>query len=71
MIRVCMPSDFFLGEADAWRYEAWRIMHMRPDVKFFLLTKRPERVADHLPVDWGDEQMREVYVKRDGYQVKR
>lgn len=39
---------------DPWRDEAWQIMHMRPDVKFFLLTKRPECVADHLPADWGD-----------------
>lgn len=46
MIRVCMTSDFFLEEADPWRDEAWQIMHMRPDVKSFLLTKRPERVAD-------------------------
>ena len=29
-------------------------MRQRPDVKFFLLTKRPERVADHLPYNWGD-----------------
>lgn len=54
MIRVCMTSDFFLEEADAWRDEAWEIMKQRPDVKFFLLTKRPERVADHLPWNWGD-----------------
>ena len=54
MLRVCMTSDFFLEEADAWRDEAWEIIHRRPDVKFFLLTKRPERVADHLPKDWGD-----------------
>ena len=54
MIRVCMTSDFFLAEADPWREEAWEIMHQRPDVKFFLLTKRPERVAEHLPRDWGD-----------------
>lgn len=54
MIRVCMTSDFFLSEADEWRDEAWRIMRMRPDVKFFLLTKRPQRVADCLPKDWGD-----------------
>ncbi len=53
-IRVCMTSDFFLEEADSWRPEAWRIMKARPDVVFFLLTKRPERVADHLPPDWGD-----------------
>ncbi|MBQ1476926.1 MAG: DUF5131 family protein [Erysipelotrichaceae bacterium] len=54
MIRVCMTSDFFLEEADQWREEAWDIMRQRPDVKFFLLTKRPERVKDHLPKDWGD-----------------
>lgn len=54
MLRVCMTSDFFLEEADPWRDEAWDIMHQRPDVKFFLLTKRPERVADHLPWDWDD-----------------
>ena len=54
MLRVCMTSDFFLEEADAWRDEAWEIIRQRPDVKFFLLTKRPQRVAAHLPSDWGD-----------------
>ena len=54
LIRVCMTSDFFLEEADAWRNEAWEIMRQRPDVKFFLLTKRPQRVKDCLPDDWGD-----------------
>lgn len=53
-IRVCMTSDFFLEEADEWRGEAWEIMRCRPDVKFFLLTKRPQRVREHLPEDWGD-----------------
>lgn len=54
LIRVCMTSDFFLPEADAWRPEAWNIIRQRPDVKFFLLTKRPQRVAAALPPDWGD-----------------
>ena len=54
MLRVCMTSDFFLEEADPWRDEAWEIIRQRPDVKFYLLTKRPERVADHLPFGWGD-----------------
>ncbi len=54
MLRVCMTSDFFLEEADAWRGEAWEIIHRRPDVIFFLLTKRPERVAACLPPDWGE-----------------
>ena len=53
-LRVCMTSDFFLEEADPWREDAWDIIRQRPDVKFFLLTKRPQRVADHLPKDWGD-----------------
>ena len=52
-IRVCMTSDFFLEQADEWRSEAWDIMRERSDVVFFLLTKRPERVAEHLPEDWG------------------
>lgn len=54
MISVCMTSDFFLEEADEWRAEAWDIMRMRSDVIFYLLTKRPQRVADCLPADWGD-----------------
>jgi protein gp37 len=54
LIRVCMTSDFFLEEADEWRDEAWSIIHQRPDVKFFLLTKRAQRIADCLPWDWGD-----------------
>ena len=53
-IRVCMTSDFFLEEADEWRDEAWSIIRQRPDIVFFLLTKRPERVRDCLPYDWGD-----------------
>ena len=52
-LRVCMTSDFFLEEADGWRNEAWKIIKQRPDVSFFLLTKRPERVAQCLPQDWG------------------
>lgn len=54
MLRVCMTSDFFLAEADVWREEAWNIMRRRADVIFFLLTKRPERVMNCLPADWGD-----------------
>ncbi|MGN0538066.1 MAG: DUF5131 family protein [Acutalibacteraceae bacterium] len=53
-IRVCMTSDFFLPEADAWRAAAWDIMRERSDVKFFLLTKRPQRVENCLPSDWGN-----------------
>lgn len=54
MIRVCMTSDFFLEEADVWRDEGWDIIHQRPDVIFYLLTKRPQRVLQALPKDWGN-----------------
>lgn len=54
LVRVCMTSDFFLEEADEWRKDAYELMRMRPDLTFFLLTKRPERMAEHLPKDWGD-----------------
>ncbi len=53
-VRVCMTSDFFLEEADAWRDEVWDIIRQRPDVHFWLLTKRANRIAEHLPWDWLD-----------------
>ena len=53
-LRVCMNSDFFLPQADRWRDEAWHIIAQRPDVKFWILTKRPWRIAKHLPENWGD-----------------
>lgn len=48
-IRVCMTSDFFLKEADEWRPEAFEIMAQRPDVNFYLLTKRANRMQKCLP----------------------
>ena len=53
-LRVCMTSDFFLEEADAWREEAWKMMRERKDIRFYLLTKRAHRIAKCLPFDWGD-----------------
>ena len=54
LIQVCMTSDFFLEEADAWRENIWDIIRYRKDVKFYILTKRAERIKDHLPSDWED-----------------
>ena len=54
LIRICMNSDFLIEQADPWRDEVWGIIHARPDVRFFILTKRPERFAECLPPDWGD-----------------
>ncbi len=53
-IRICMTSDFFVEEADEWRDEAWNIIRQRKDISFFILTKRPERVVEHLPSDWEE-----------------
>lgn len=53
-VRVCMTSDFFLEEADEWRDEVWNIIRLRPDVHFWLLTKRAGRIRDCLPPDWKD-----------------
>ena len=54
MIRVSMTSDFFLEEADQWRPGAWDMIRRRSDVIFYLLTKRPQRVRECLPADWGE-----------------
>lgn len=49
-----MTSDTFLEEADVWRDEIWKIIKARPDVKFYILTKRVPRIKDNLPSDWND-----------------
>lgn len=47
-------SDFFIEEADEWRHEAWEIMKATQDRHIYLLlTKRPERILQSLPEDWG------------------
>ena len=53
-LRVNMTSDTFLEEADPWRAEMWDMIRARPDVIFYLLTKRAHRIANHLPPDWGE-----------------
>lgn len=53
LIRLCMTSDFFMEEADEWRPEVWKIIRQRSDVKFFILTKRAQRIQECLPEDWG------------------
>ncbi len=51
---TCLTSDFFIEEADAWRAAAWRMMHARPDLMFYIITKRIERFDVSLPEDWGE-----------------
>ena len=54
-IYTCFSSDFFHSAADDWRDQAWEMIRERKDCTFFMITKRPERIAYHLPSDWGDE----------------
>ncbi len=52
--RINMTSDTFLEEADEWREEMWRIIKARPDIHFYILTKRVPRIKECLPEDWGE-----------------
>ena len=54
-IWTCFSSDFFHPDADGWRDEAWEMMSERNDCTFFMITKRPERIAEHLPKSWGKD----------------
>jgi len=47
-------TDFFHEDIDTYRDEAWDIIRRCPQHTFQILTKRPERVARHLPADWDD-----------------
>ena len=53
-IFTCSWSDFFIQEADEWRPDAWDVIRRTPQHTWQILTKRPERIADHLPPDWGN-----------------
>jgi protein gp37 len=50
---TCSWSDWFHVDADAWRAEAWAVIKACPHLHFQILTKRDDRIADHLPADWG------------------
>ncbi len=48
-IFTCSWSDFFIADADPWRDEAWEIIQATQQHTYQILTKRPERVLEHLP----------------------
>lgn len=54
LVFTCFSSDFFVEDADEWRGEAWDMMRERDDLRFLLITKRPERIAECVPPDWGE-----------------
>ena len=54
LIFTCSMSDFFIEEADKWRERAWKTIKHTPWHTWQILTKRPERIAECLPDDWGE-----------------
>lgn len=50
---TCSWSDWFIEEADPWRDDAYEVMRQAPHHTYLILTRRPERILDHLPRDWG------------------
>ena len=54
VITVSLRSDFFLEEADKYRYKAWEEIKNNPNLIFLIITKRVDRIAECLPDDWGD-----------------
>ncbi len=54
LVFTCSWSDWFHEDADQWREEAWGVIRSCPNLIFQILTKRPERIAGHLPRDWFD-----------------
>lgn len=54
LVKLCFSSDFFIEEADEWREGCWDFIRRRNDCIFVTTTKRPERIKDCLPSDWGD-----------------
>lgn len=54
LIFTCSWSDWFIDEADKWRPEAWEIIKATPHHTYQILTKRPERIKQCLPDDWGE-----------------
>ncbi|MBI3159695.1 MAG: phage Gp37/Gp68 family protein [Chloroflexi bacterium] len=54
LIFTCSWSDWFIEEADPWRNEAWDVIKRTPNHTYQILTKRPERILENLPADWGN-----------------
>ncbi len=54
LIFMASLSDIFHKDADQYRNEIWDMVRKCPHLIFQILTKRPERIKDHLPPDWGE-----------------
>jgi protein gp37 len=57
LVFTCSMSDFFHEDADNWRDEAWDVIRRCRNLIWLILTKRPERIIEHLPEDWDEGQI--------------
>jgi hypothetical protein len=48
---TCLSSDFFIEQADPYRDWAWSEIKNNPENIFLIITKRVDRIKDHLPKD--------------------
>jgi protein gp37 len=62
LVFTCSWSDWFHETADPWRPEAWALVKACPHLHFQILTKRHERIVDHLPPDWGPDGYPNVWL---------
>jgi protein gp37 len=53
LIFTASLTDIFIENIDPFRNEIWDIIRKCPQHIFQILTKRPERITDCLPPDWG------------------
>jgi protein gp37 len=54
LVFTCSISDFFHVQADLWRPRAWDIMREYSHLTWLVLTKRPQKILEHLPSDWDE-----------------
>lgn len=62
IVFTCSLSDLFHPQADNWRSDAWAVIRDTPKIRWLILTKRPERILDHLPSDWGKNGFPNVWL---------
>lgn len=62
LVFTCSWSDWFHEDADEWRDEMWEVIRQRPGLIFLILTKRSDRILDHLPSDWGPDGWENVWL---------
>lgn len=53
LVFTCSLSDFFIKQGDGVRWQLWQIIKETPNLIYQILTKRPERILQNLPDDWG------------------